>query len=170
MHCPFCGATASRVVDTTQDPEHDEIRRRRLCQSCGRRYSTLERIRAELPLVVKDTPEGMMPRREAFDRAKLRRSILMACAKRPISEAAIDRLIASIETRLSAETVEEVSSRVIGELVIDGLRGLDEIAYIRYAIVFLELEDLAAVRGEIDRLLNENYGKPGRSAQQRPTR
>lgn len=153
MHCPFCGSTASRVVDTTPDAEHDEIRRRRLCQSCGRRFSTIERVRAELPLIIKDSPDGLPPRREAFDRAKLRRSILTACAKRPISEAAVDRLIASIETQLCAENAGEVSSRRVGELLVQGLRELDEIAYIRYAIVFLELEDLSAVRGEIDRIL-----------------
>lgn len=166
MHCPFCGATESRVVDTTSDPEHDEIRRRRLCQVCGKRFSTIERVRAELPLIVKDNPSGVPLRREAFDRAKLRRSILTACAKRPISEPAVDRLIAGIEARLRAENMGEVSSRVIGEMVIDGLRDLDEIAYIRYAIVFLGLEDLAAVQSEIDRLLKEKYNN-GRHAQPR---
>jgi transcriptional repressor NrdR len=153
MHCPYCGATESRVIDTTQDSEHDEIRRRRHCQACGKRFSTIERVRAELPLVVKEEVTASAPRREPFDCAKLRRSILTACAKRPISEAAIDRLIGGIEARLRAEPAGEVSSRTIGELVIEGLRDLDEIAYIRYAIVFLELDDLDAVQSEIGRIL-----------------
>lgn len=153
MHCPYCGATESRVIDTTQDPEHDEIRRRRHCQVCGKRYSTIERVRAELPLVVKEGVTASAPRREPFDRSKLQRSILTACAKRPISEAAIDRLISGIEARLRAESAREVSSRTIGELVIEGLRDLDEIAYIRYAIVFLELDDLSAVQSEIGRIV-----------------
>ncbi len=158
MRCPYCGGTESRVVDTTTDSDSDEIRRRRLCQACGRRYSTVERVRAELPRVIKDAAGSVPARREPFDRDKLRRSVLIACAKRPISEAAVDRLIAGIEARLRAENVSEVPSRVIGEMVIDGLRDLDQVAYIRYAIVFLGLDDLAAVRCEIDRLLQE----PGR--------
>lgn len=160
MRCPYCGATDSRVVDTTTDLDCDEIRRRRLCQACERRFSTVERVRAELPLVVKDAPGAAPARREPFDRDKLRRSVLIACAKRPISEAAIDRLIAVIEARLRAENVREVLSRSIGEMVIGGLRDLDEIAYIRYAIVFLGLVDLTAVRCEIDRLLQEPAREP----------
>ena len=155
MRCPYCGAIESRVVDTTTDPENDEIRRRRLCQLCERRFSTVERVRAELPLILKDAVGATPARREPFDRDKLHRSIRVACAKRPISEAAIDRLIASIEARLRAENIEEMPSRAVGQMVIDGLRDLDEIAYIRYAIVFLGLDDLAAVRSEIDRLVGE---------------
>lgn len=143
------------MVDTATDPESDEIRRRRLCQACQRRFSTVERVRAELPLIRKDAPGASPARREPFDRDKLHRSIRAACAKRPISEAAIERLIAGIEARLRAENIEEIPSRAVGQMVIDGLRDLDEIAYIRYAIVFLGLEDLAAVRSEIDRLVGE---------------
>ena len=153
MRCPTCGAADSRVIDTTTDS--DEIRRRRECQACGERYSTVERVRTRLPLVVKANPDGLIERREPFDPDKLRRGIRRACAKRPISDAAIDRLVASIEDALREERAGEISSRCIGELVIDGLRDLDEIAYIRYAIVFLGLEDLQAVRDEIDRLLVE---------------
>ncbi len=155
MRCPYCGASDSRVVDTTTDTAGDEIRRRRVCQACGERFSTVERARASLPLIVKDSAGGLPARREPFDAEKLRRGIRMACAKRPISQEAIDRLIDDIEARLLRESAGEVPSRVIGEMVINGLRDLDEVAYIRYAIVFLGLEDLSAVRREIDRLLRE---------------
>jgi len=153
MRCPFCDAADSRVIDTTTDS--DEIRRRRVCQACGERFSTVERVRTRLPLVAKANPDGIVDRREPFDPDKLRKGIRRACAKRPISDAAIDRLVAGIEDTLRENHAGEVSSRQIGELVIHGLRDLDEIAYIRYAIVFLGLEDLQAVRDEIDRLLYE---------------
>jgi transcriptional repressor NrdR len=155
MRCPYCGATESRVVDTTTHPDSAEIRRRRQCRACGERFSTVERVRAAMPLVVKESPDGLPARREPFDREKLRRSILAACAKRPISGPAITRLIDGIEARLGAENGGEVPSRAIGEMVAHGLRGMDEVAYIRYAIVFLGLEDLSAVRGEIDRFLED---------------
>jgi transcriptional repressor NrdR len=97
---------------------------------------------------------GVPARREPFDSEKLRQSIRIACAKRPIPTPAVDRLVTGIESHFRAENLAEISSREIGQMVIDGLHGLDEIAYIRYAIVFLELDDLAAVRDEIDRVLN----------------
>lgn len=153
MRCPYCGATESRVVDTTTLPDGVEIRRRRQCRVCGERFSTVERVRAVLPLIIKQNPDGLPSRREPFDREKLRRSILAACAKRPISGAAVTRLIDGIEARLGAEGGGEVPSRRVGEMVAHGLRGLDEVAYIRYAIVFLGLDDLSAVRSEIDRFL-----------------
>ncbi|GAB4477943.1 MAG: hypothetical protein Kow00124_21730 [Anaerolineae bacterium] len=114
----------------------------------------MERVRSTLPLVVKaGLHEGADARREPFDAEKLRHGIAIACAKRPISSAAIDRLVDGIEAQLEALAVEEVPSQVIGEMVLDALRELDGVAYIRYAVVFLGLDDLAAVRDEIDRLL-----------------
>ena len=164
MRCPYCDSADSRVSDTTTDPVNDEIRRRRVCQACGERFSTIERVRPTLPLVIKESTADTRHRREPFDLDKLHRGIRRACAKRPISDAAITRMISNIEAELRAESAGEVSSRRIGELVIDALRDLDEIAYIRYAIVFLGLDDLAAVRNEIDRLLQE------RNRQSHPTR
>jgi transcriptional repressor NrdR len=154
VRCPHCGASQSRVIDTTSDPNNEEIRRRRVCLGCDQRFSTVESVRAGLPLVVKDRVTGVPARREPFDAGKLHQSILIACAKRPIPTPAVDRLVAGIESHFRAENIAEVSSREIGQMVIDGLHALDEIAYIRYAIVFLELDDLAAVRDEIDRVLN----------------
>nr|MBN1230177.1 transcriptional repressor NrdR [Anaerolineae bacterium] len=155
MRCPYCHGLDTRVIDTSADRSPDEIRRRRVCQNCGERFTTYERPRTSLPLIVKDASGRMEGRREPFDAEKLRHGIRVACAKRPISDSAIDRLVSDIEARLRASGASEVSSRAVGEMVIDGLRDLDEIAYIRYAIVFLGLEDLVAVRDEIDRLLHD---------------
>jgi transcriptional repressor NrdR len=119
-------------------------------------------MRSTLPLVVKSSVQGDAPaRREPFDRAKLRHGIALACAKRPIPPATIDRLVDDIEARLEAMNAEAVPSHAIGEMVIDALRELDGIAYIRYAIVFLGLDDLAALRREIDRLLYERSARGG---------
>ena len=156
MKCPYCGASVTRVVDTTSDSIHEEIRRRRQCQVCDRRFSTVERIRMGLPVVVKEEADGSPARREPFDLDKLRWGIQVACAKRPIPQAAIDRLVSSIESQVLERSVSEILSHQIGEMVIAGLCELDEIAYIRYAIVFLGLEDLTAVRSEIDRLLADS--------------
>jgi transcriptional repressor NrdR len=108
-----------------------------------------------MPVIVKEGPDGLPIRREPYDRAKIRRGIELACAKRPIPPAAIDRLVASVEAQIRHLGVDELSSRKIGDMVIAGLHDLDQIAYIRYAIVFLGLDDLAQLRGEIDRLLTE---------------
>lgn len=164
MRCSFCGAGESRVVDTTTHSTSGEIRRRRQCQNCGHRFTTIERARVGLPMVVKD---GAPARREPFDRDKLRQGIQIACAKRPISQAAVDRLVAGIEAYLGEDSHSEISSRAIGQMVIAGLRDLDDIAYIRYAIVFLGLEDLASVRGEIDHLLNERHVQSGQKSNTR---
>lgn len=153
MRCPFCGADKSRVLDTTQDLEKEEIRRRRVCTSCGRRFTSYERARLATPLIIKAGVDGHVGRREDFDPDKLRHGIRIACAKRPISQAAIDELLMGVEARLQEMGVDEVPSRVVGDMVMDGLRNLDEIAYIRYAIVYLGLDDLTAVRDEIDRLV-----------------
>ncbi|MBN1427491.1 MAG: transcriptional repressor NrdR [Anaerolineae bacterium] len=150
MRCSCCGTGNTRVVATTTHSAGGEIRRRRQCQNCGHRFTTIERVPVELPIVVKD---GVPLRREPFSRDKLKQGIELACAKRPVSQAAIERLVEGIESYLEENNIGEVSSRTIGQRVIDGLRTLDEVAYLRYAIVFLNLEDLASVRCEIDRLL-----------------
>jgi transcriptional repressor NrdR len=149
MLCPYCQHNKSRVVDTTKDAPGG-IRRRRECLKCGERFSTLERPILATPLMVKQ--DGT---REEFNRDKLMHGIRIACAKRPVSAADIERLIGSIESTLQRMGKSEVSSRVVGDMVIRGLKELDYIAYIRYAIVYLQLDDLQAIRTEIDRLLSE---------------
>ena len=147
MRCPYCQHNDSKVLDTTHDT-HGGIRRRRECLQCGQRFSSYERPILATPLIVKQ--DGT---REEFDREKLARGIRISCAKRPVSAADIERLIGQVESNLQKMGKAEVSSRVVGDLVIEGLKSLDQIAYIRYAIVYLRLADLHALRHEIDRLL-----------------
>jgi transcriptional repressor NrdR len=147
MRCPYCQNDDSKVLDTSHD-SHGGIRRRRECLKCGQRFSSYERPILSTPLIVKQ--DGT---REEFDREKLARGIRISCAKRPVSAADIERLIGQVESELQKMGKAEVSSRVVGDLVIHGLKEMDQIAYIRYAIVYLRLDDLHALRNEINRLL-----------------
>lgn len=149
MKCPYCNVeNESRVVDTTRDTQGG-IRRRRECKACQRRFSTYEKVLHETPLLIKGNGA-----REAFDREKLMRGIQISCAKRPISAAAINTLVDRIETHLQHLGRDEVSSRVVGDMVIEALKQIDPIAYIRYAIVYLGLDSLASVRDMIDGMLD----------------
>ena len=148
MRCPYCQDEDSRVVDTSHDTRGG-IRRRRECNNCNQRFSTYERAILANPLLVKQ--DGT---REEFDRDKLLAGIRISCAKRPVSAAEIERLVGEIESALQAMGRAEVSSRVVGDMVIAGLKELDQVAYIRYAIVYLGLDDLRSIRDEIDHLLD----------------
>ena len=147
MRCPYCHNDNSKVLDTSHD-SHGNIRRRRECLECKQRFSTYERAILATPLIVKQ--DGT---REEFDREKLARGIRIACAKRPVSAADIERLIGQVEASLQKLGKAEISSRVVGDLAISGLKEMDQIAYIRYAIVYLRLDDLHALRDEINQLL-----------------
>jgi transcriptional repressor NrdR len=147
MRCPYCNNQQSRVIDTSHD-SRGGVRRRRECENCGQRFSTYERPILATPLIIKQ--DGT---REEFNRDKLIHGIRISCAKRPVSAADIERLVGEIEAMLQAMGRAEVSSRVVGDKVIAGLKELDQIAYIRYAIVYLGLDDLMSIRSEIDRLL-----------------
>lgn len=147
MHCPYCNNQNSRVIDTSHD-SHGSIRRRRECEDCGQRFSTYERPILATPLIIKQ--DGM---REEFDREKLIRGIRISCAKRPVPAAVIERMAGEVESTLQAMGRAEISSRVVGDMVIASLKDVDQIAYIRYAIVYLGLDDLKSIRNEIDRLL-----------------
>jgi len=149
MRCPYCQNEKSRVVDTTKDAPGG-IRRRRECLNCGQRFSTLERAILATPLIIKQ--DGT---REEFNREKLLHGIRLACTRRPVSGADIEQLIGEIESTLQRMGKSEVSSRVIGDMVIQALREIDHIAYIRYASVYLQFDDLQSIRSEIDRLLSE---------------
>ena len=135
VRCPYCQNERSRVVDTTHD-SRGGVRRRRECINCGQRFSTYERAILATPLIVKQ--DGT---REEFDHDKLSRGIRIACAKRPVSATDIDRLVGEIESALQAMGRAEVSSRIVGDMAIAGVKELDQIAYIRYAIVYLGLDD-----------------------------
>ncbi|MEN8241348.1 MAG: transcriptional regulator NrdR [Chloroflexota bacterium] len=148
MHCPLCqNEHGTKVIDTTHD-NRGGIRRRRECKECGKRFSTYERAILSTPMVIKE--DGT---REEFDREKLIRGLRVACVKRPVSAADLQRLTGEIEAALQHQGKAEVPSAVIGDMVIAGLKELDQVAYIRYAIVYLGLDDLDAVRSELDRLI-----------------
>jgi transcriptional repressor NrdR len=148
MRCPYCQSEDTRVLDSTPDSAHGGVRRRRECKHCRQRFSTYERPILQTPLIIKQ--DGT---REEFDREKLARGIRIACAKRPVSAADIEQLVGEIEASLQKTGRGEISSRVVGDRVMAGLKGLDHVAYVRYAIVYLHLGDLGAIRDEIDRLL-----------------
>ena len=147
MQCPYCGQPDSRVVDTR--PAGDSIRRRRECQKCKKRFTTYEQISEALLIVKRDG------RREPFDRHKLLQGIRIACAKRPIAMSDIDRIVDQVEERLFALGKAEVQSEVIGEMVLDKLNELDPLAYIRFAMVYMEMEDVETLQRELERLMKE---------------
>ncbi len=149
MRCPYCKHHDSKVLDTSHD-SHGGIRRRRECLKCRQRFSSYERPILATPLLIKQ--DGA---REEFDREKLARGIRISCAKRPVSAADIERMIGQVETQLQKLGKAEVSSRVVGDLVMTTLKEVDQIAYIRYAIVYLGLDDLQSIRTEIDQLLED---------------
>ena len=149
MRCPYCKHHDSKVLDTSHD-SHGGIRRRRECLKCRQRFSSYERPILATPLIIKQ--DGA---REEFDREKLARCIRISCAKRPVSAADIERMIGHVETQLQKMGKAEVSSRVVGDLVMTTLKEVDQIAYIRYAIVYLGLDDLQSIRTEIDQLLED---------------
>ena len=149
MRCPYCQHERSKVVDTTKNAPGG-IRRRRECLNCGERFSTLERPILSTPLIIKQ--DGS---REEFDRDKLVKGIRIACTKRPVATADIERMVGEIESSLQRMGKSEIFSRVVGDMVMNGLRELDYIAYIRYATVYLQMDDLQALRSEIDHLLSE---------------
>lgn len=148
MRCPHCQSDkGTKVIDTTHDTRGG-VRRRRECKNCGKRFSTYERAILATPLVIKEDGN-----REEFNREKLLRGLRVACVKRPVSAQDLERLAGEIESKLQRMGKAEVSSRVIGDMVISGLKELDQVAYIRYAIVYLGLDDLHAIRQELDRLI-----------------
>jgi len=146
MKCPFCGSDDTKVIDTRHDAQ-GSVRRRRECTACDNRFSTIERAILANPLVVKR--DG---RREEFDPDKLMSGLRIACARRPISAAMLERVVERVEYVMRQTGRTEVSSQMIGDAVIEELRKLDEVAYIRYAIVYMGLKDLESIRAEIDRL------------------
>jgi len=147
MKCPYCEHEKTRVIDTSHDTRGG-IRRRRVCTNCSQRFSTYERAIMATPLLVKR--DGI---REEFSREKLTAGIRVACAKRPVAATDIERLVGEIEAELQQMGKAEVPSRLVGDRVIKQLKSLDQVAYIRYAIVYLRLDDLESIRDEIDHLL-----------------
>lgn len=150
MRCPFCSAKETRVIDSRNLGEGYQVRRRRECMACKERFTTYESAQLSLPRVIKS--DG---RREPFSEDKLRAGMLRALEKRPVSTDRIEDAISAIERRLRESGDREVLSRKVGELVMEKLRGLDQVAYVRFASVYRSFEDVRAFLEEIERLENE---------------
>ncbi len=145
MECPYCAKEQNKVIDTRESDE--TIRRRRQCLSCGKRFTTYERIAQTGLMVIKQDS-----RREAFDRQKLLGGVVKACAKRPVSMEAIEALVDEIEMELHAIGKSEIDSQKIGQMLMERLRVLDDVAYVRFASVYRRFADLDSLAIEIQRL------------------
>ncbi len=150
MHCPFCGATDTKVVDSRLVTNGDQVRRRRECLLCEERFTTFEIADLNLPRLIKQ--DGS---RQPFDEAKLRAGMLRALEKRPVSLELLEDSIGQIKHKLRATGEREVKSLIVGELVMNELRRLDEVAYIRFASVYRRFQDLNEFRKEIERMSQE---------------
>ena len=150
MKCPFCGYSESKVIDSRPTDEGEKIRRRRECVSCSRRFTTYEIIESVPIIVVKKDKS-----REAFDRVKLFNGMLRACEKRPVSITQIENAVGDIETELQNSLDREVTSVHIGELAMDKLKLLDEVAYVRFASVYRQFKDINTFMEELAKLLGE---------------
>lgn len=150
MKCPYCGHKEDKVVDSRESREGDAIRRRRECLKCGRRFTTYEQIEYELPMIIKK--DG---RREPFDKKKILNGLMRACEKRPISMEKLEEIANDIEKQLYNCMEKEISSNMIGEMVIEKLAKIDEVAYVRFASVYRQFKDINAFTKELKRFLSE---------------
>jgi transcriptional repressor NrdR len=147
MHCPFCGADDTKVIDSRLVADGDQVRRRRECQTCGERFTTFETAELVMPRIVKR--DGI---REPFNEEKLRSGLLRALEKRPVSTEEIEAGIARIMHRLRSSGERELASRVVGEEVMRELRQMDGVAYVRFASVYRDFQDVSEFQDEIRRL------------------
>ena len=150
MKCPFCAFADSKVVDSRPDKGGSTIRRRRECESCGKRFTTHERVEEILPLVIKK--DG---RREPFDRLKLVAGIQKACEKRPVSVETIERLIDRLEAQMQESGEKEIPSTSLGEWVMTELHAIDQVAYVRFASVYRSFKDINEFMSELQDLLGK---------------
>ena len=150
MKCQFCNSLDSRVVDSRPTEDGASIRRRRECGNCSRRFTTYEKVETIQLLVIKKDNT-----RELFDSGKLRAGIIHACHKRPISAKEIDQIVSHVEQFAYNSMQQEITTRQIGEMVMEALRKLDEVAYIRFASVYRQVTDIPSFMHEIKRLMNE---------------
>ena len=154
MKCQFCNCADSRVVDSRPTDDGNSIRRRRECISCGRRFTTYEKIEVQQLLVIKKDNS-----RELFDPQKVRNGIIAACHKRPVSASDIEKVVNSIEQLAYNKQQEEITTRQIGEMVMESLRKLDEVAYIRFASVYRSFTDIPTFMQELKALVGEKEEK-----------
>ncbi len=150
MRCPFCGEENTKVIDSRPAEDGSSIRRRRLCDKCGRRFTTYEKIET-IPLLVVKKDESRVP----YEREKIEAGVLRACHKRPVSSAQIGRLIDEVETEIFNMGMSEVKTTVIGELVMEKLKKLDQVAYVRFASVYREFKDARTFLDELAKLSGE---------------
>lgn len=149
MKCPFCNADNTKVIDSRPTDDNSSIRRRRQCITCGKRFTTYEKPEIIQMMVIKKDHS-----REFYDRAKLESGIIRSCHKRPVSAQQIDSMIDEVENEIFALGEREVETSVIGELVMQKLRDLDEVAYVRFASVYREFKDVNTFAEEVEKLLD----------------
>ena len=154
MKCPYCGYPDSKVVDSRPTDEGQSIRRRRECEKCTRRFTTYEKIE-EIPLIVVKKDGS----RQSFDRMKVMNGIIKACEKRPVPMDEIEKIVSDIEKGLSNLMLKEMDSTIIGEYVMEHLRNLDDVAYVRFASVYRQFTDAESFRREVEKLLVDDKKK-----------
>lgn len=150
MKCPFCGHENTRVIDSRPAEDNNSIRRRRVCDECDKRFTTYEKVET-IPLIVikKDNC------RETYDRSKIEAGVLRACHKRPVSAAQITQLVDEVETEIFNMEEKEIPSRVIGEIVMNKLKDLEAVAYVRFASVYREFKDINSFMDELKKVLDK---------------
>lgn len=157
MKCPFCQSLENKVIDSRLSAEADNIRRRRICESCEGRFTTYERVEETLPMVIKK--DGT---RVPFDRTKILSGVKKACEKRPVPVDAVNALVKSVEDQVQEKSTKEIPSTEIGELVMTGLKSLDDVAYVRFASVYRSFRDINEFMTELQGLLqaSSDHVKP----------
>lgn len=154
MNCPFCNTLDTKVIDSRPTEEGQAIRRRRECENCGKRFTTYEKVEEVLFMVIKR--DGS---REQFDRSKILNGIIRACQKRPVSLEQMEAIVVDIERTLNNQMEKEISTEYIGNAVMDRLRDLDQVAYVRFASVYREFTDVGTFVSEIEKLISHEKGK-----------
>lgn len=150
MKCPFCSSDNTRVIDSRPADDNNSIRRRRMCDECGKRFTTYEKVET-IPLIVIKKDNN----REQYDRSKIEAGVLRACHKRPVSVDAINKLIDDVETEIFAREEKEIPSSEIGEIVMDKLKDLEAVAYVRFASVYREFKDVNTFMSELKKMLDK---------------
>lgn len=150
MKCPFCSSENTRVIDSRPADDNNSIRRRRMCDECCKRFTTYEKVET-IPLIVIKKDNN----REQYDRSKIEAGVLRACHKRPISANDINKLIDEVETEIFAREEKEIPSDEIGEIVMDKIKDLDDVAYVRFASVYREFKDVNTFMSELKKMLDK---------------
>ena len=151
MKCPFCGHDNTRVIDSRPAEDNNSIRRRRVCDECDKRFTTYEKIET-IPLIIIKKDNN----RETYDRSKIEAGVLRACHKRPVSAGQIDKLVEEVETEIFNMEEREISTEDIGEMVMNKLKDMDAVAYVRFASVYREFKDINTFMDELKKVLDSN--------------